>query len=143
MEDKITPYEEFGIECGNGWKPLLKPIFDYIEEYNKSHEDKITIFQIKEKFGGLRVYVDGATLELHNLIENAEYLAEDTCEICGSTKNVGKKAGWITTCCIECAKNIAKNRNQTIRWIPNNLTKPYKWFEISPDGEVKKIESSK
>ena len=33
--DKLqTPYELFGVECGDGWKGLLKPIFDYIEKYN-------------------------------------------------------------------------------------------------------------
>lgn len=36
--DKLqTPYELFGVECGDGWKGLLKPIFDYIEKYNSEH----------------------------------------------------------------------------------------------------------
>ena len=45
------PYELFGIECGEGWKPLYQPILDYIDRYNEDHEEKIEIHQIKEKFG--------------------------------------------------------------------------------------------
>lgn len=47
-----TPYELFGVECGDGWKGLLKPIFDYIEKYNSEHtKNPIVIEQVKEKFG--------------------------------------------------------------------------------------------
>lgn len=51
--DKLqTPYELFGVECGDGWKGLLKPIFDYIEKYNSEHtKNPIVIEQVKEKFG--------------------------------------------------------------------------------------------
>lgn len=47
------PFELFGVECGEGWYPLIKPIFEYIEEYNKNkekEEDKMKVLQCKEKF---------------------------------------------------------------------------------------------
>ena len=72
------PYELFGIECGDGWKQLYQPIIDYIDEYNKTHNDKpIEIHQIKEKFGGLCFYTNFKTDELRSMIEDAEWKAYD------------------------------------------------------------------
>ena len=86
--DKLqTPYELFGVECGDGWKGLLKPIFDYIEKYNSEHtKNPIVIEQVKEKFGQLRFYVNFETEELSKLIEDAECDSWETCELCGSKK---------------------------------------------------------
>ena len=48
-----------------------------IEEYNKTHPDKsqqIEIFQIKEKFGGLRIYLDNAPEYVKEKVRKAEEL---------------------------------------------------------------------
>lgn len=139
MEKLKTPFELFNVECGKGWFELLKPIFNYIEEYNKdeSNTEKIEVLQVKEKFGGLRFYTNFETDELSKLIEEAEFKADNTCELCGSTEKVGKKLGWITTCCEECAKKIAKNGYyEIIRWRPNNIVDGLKWYEINKQGEM-------
>ena len=67
---------------------------DMEEEYNKVP----TASQVKEKFGGLRFYVEGATDEQYELITFAENMSYTICDICGS---VGKpnKRGWIATRC--------------------------------------------
>ena len=99
------PYELFGIECGNGWNKLITPILDYIDLYNSGHDDKIEILQIKEKFGGLRIYTSFSTPELDQLIDDAEEQSFKTCEYCGSTENVSQtKTGWIKTLCSKCMK---------------------------------------
>lgn len=120
MENKETCYELFGIECGDGWREILKPIFDYVSEYNKEHADdsQLEFMQIKEKFGGLRVYMNFYTEELRELIEKAEMASYETCEMCGSTENVGTIInGWITTCCEDCVKKIAEKRvDRIIKW---------------------------
>ena len=139
MEKLETPFELFNIECGKGWFDLLKPIFEYIESYNKddSNKEKIEVLQVKEKFGGLRFYTNFQTNELYRLIEEAELKADNTCELCGSTDKVGKTLGWITTCCEECAKKIAKNSySEYIRWRPNNIVDGLKWYEINKQGEM-------
>lgn len=102
------PYELFGIECGKGWNKLITPILDYIDIYNSGHkeEDKIHILQIKEKFGGLRIYVSPEPKELSEMIEKAEDESYKTCEYCGSTENVTQtKHGWIKTLCDKCREN--------------------------------------
>lgn len=130
-----TPYELFGIECGEGWKEALKPIFAYIEEYNKNNEEKIEIHQIKEKFGGLRCYCNFVTNELNEIIRNAEYECSNTCELCGSKENVGTTLGWITTCCEDCVKKMSEQRPSNIyRWKPYKCDDNIKWFEYK-NGE--------
>ena len=107
------PYELFGVECGDGWKQLLPPLFEKIEEYNKdlADEDKIVIEQIKEKFGELRYYPE----EIKKLVNELEFQAAKTCELCGSTEDVGLKVdGWCTTLCRKCAKDIAKRKGMTV-----------------------------
>jgi hypothetical protein len=54
--------------------------------------------QVKEKFGGLRFYVQAATKEHYNYISFAESMSYRTCESCG---NPGKTYtnGWHTTLC--------------------------------------------
>jgi len=54
--------------------------------------------QVKEKFGGLRFYVQAATDEHYNYISFAESMSYRTCDQCG---NPGKTYtdGWHTTLC--------------------------------------------
>jgi hypothetical protein len=59
--------------------------------------------QIKEKFGGLRMYFDGGDYEkILAITDFAERMSEVTCEICG---NVGKtyRTRWHKTLCKEHA----------------------------------------
>ena len=63
-----------------------------------------TVSQVKEKFGTLRFYVNGATETQYNYISFAESMSGRTCEECGSPgKRLGR--GWIYTSCKEHAKD--------------------------------------
>lgn len=61
-------------------------------------EELPTITQVKEKFGGLRFYVDGGTQEMHHYIEFAEAMSYRTCEECGSPGK-SRNSGWIKVLC--------------------------------------------
>ena len=111
IRDFVTPFEEFGYEVSNGWIPICEKVEEKIEEYNKSHSDApIEIFQIKSKFGELRVYLMDAITgehtpeELKPFIEEVEKEARETCEWCGSKENVHTSSyrGWIRTLCDPC-----------------------------------------
>lgn len=113
IRDFVTPFEEFGYEVSNGWIPICEKVEKKIEEYNKSHSDApIEIFQIKSKFGELRVYLMDAITgddintpeELKPFIEEVEKEAQETCEWCGSKENVRTSSyrGWIRTLCDPC-----------------------------------------
>ena len=54
--------------------------------------------QVKEKFGGLRFYVNGTTDKHHNYISFAESMSYRTCEECGAAGKTYTD-GWHTTLC--------------------------------------------
>jgi hypothetical protein len=58
--------------------------------------------QIKEKFGTLRWYVDNADKTSQKIIDFAELMSENTCEVCGE---YGKtyRTGWHKTLCLKHA----------------------------------------
>jgi len=120
--ERQEPYELFGVECGNGWKHLYQPITDYINEYNQTHkEEPIKICQIKEKFGGLRYYVDHYTDNLRKMIREAEEKSYNTCEICG--KHIDKpitENHWIYAECEECHQKLKKKISKVINMNSEN-----------------------
>lgn len=73
--------------------------FTYIES---GRYPQVVASQVKEKFGGLRFYVEGASNVQHAVINWTESLSYRTCENCGSTKNIGSTQGWYKTLCEEC-----------------------------------------
>ena len=117
-----TCYQLFGVECGEGWYSLIKPIIDYIEEYNKdkSDDDKIVIMQIKEKFGGLRIYTNFHTGKLYDMINHAEDESYHVCEMCGSREDMGQTRGWITSICKSCVTDIATKSLSPKQWYSYN-----------------------
>jgi hypothetical protein len=68
----------------------------------------VRVNQIKEKFGGLRVYVEvsgsGDFKErVRGMIEQAEKQASRTCEFC-SNPGVLRSAGWMRVTCEKHSK---------------------------------------
>ena len=98
-----TSFELFGIECNKGWEALYLPLIE------RCKEEGVTIFQIKEKFGGLRFYVDSASPELFQAIDLAEAASFNTCEDCGEPGKLRTEGRyWIRTLCDEHAKEPSK-----------------------------------
>lgn len=60
--------------------------------------------QVKEKFGGLRFYIDDADEIVHAYIQMAENLASITCEVCGNKGKMENIHGWVRTVCDEHSK---------------------------------------
>jgi hypothetical protein len=94
----------FGFDHGNGWFNL---VYDLLKKIDKLEKPKdFEVFQVKEKFGGLRFYVENSTNEIQNLINEAEEESYKICEFCGSKENVKTErvSGWYTTICQNCKK---------------------------------------
>jgi len=90
------PIKDCGFfSVGVGWYPLIK---DLIEDLIKLGWDK-QVCQVKEKFGGLRFYINGASNDIHNRISEAETLSYETCEVCGGKGELRTKIRWYTTLC--------------------------------------------
>ena len=90
----------FSFECGPGWAGLLERLFDDLGQIMRPTGDLITIRQLKEKFGTLRVYWRGAVdHHVDSLIDDAILLAafrsEVTCQTCGDPGQMRRSGfGW-------------------------------------------------
>lgn len=73
--DRPAIKERYIAGVGNGWLGLIKEL---IEEAIKLGWDR-QVCQIKEKFGGLRFYINGAPDEVHKLIREAEDKSYEIC----------------------------------------------------------------
>lgn len=126
-----------GVEVGEGWKWVIEKFLENLNwlrenrrmipnpEYtgeNKGYNlppfpyiegplPDIKIFQIKEKFGELVIYMDKVpdhiTDDVEKLIGKAEARAELTCINCGKvTDKLENKSRWIRFQCEECNKEM-------------------------------------
>ncbi len=87
----------YGFEVGDGWEPLIRRLSEKLEPLAAVLDDCRTM-QCKEKFGGLRYYMDNATNKMYQLIDVAEAESTKTCEVCGAPGSaVGKT--WLKTAC--------------------------------------------
>jgi len=100
----------FGFECGNGWYWLIDNLCNTIQSYidNNKHLNipQVTATQVKEKFGGLRFYIDGGDKHIQGMISLAESMSYNICENCGTTENVTQTKGWVYTRCENCKKDV-------------------------------------
>lgn len=95
----------WGIECGTGWYNIIDNLCEQIQSYVDTNNcPQVEATQVKEKYGGLRVYVTHEDDYIENLIEEAEKKSYQTCEFCGTTENIGHTQEWIITLCETCAK---------------------------------------
>lgn len=106
-------YIDFGIDmCEEIKNALLEaqrkdPKGGY-DDWNSDDDKKIpylegfTIVQIKEKFGGLRIYYNGAPEGVDEVISKYEERSTEICINCGKPAKYETK-GWIMFVCDECA----------------------------------------
>ena len=63
--------------------------------------NKFYFTQVKEKYGGLCLYNNGATEEVLDIISKYEYLSQFVCDRCGKPADY-QTCGWIENICNEC-----------------------------------------
>jgi hypothetical protein len=92
----------FGCECSDGWFNIINAACSLIATHEE-HEGRTTFLftQIKEKYGTLRMYHNGADSFVMGVIAMAEAMSGETCELCGAPGKRGG-VGWITTRCDKC-----------------------------------------
>lgn len=108
----------FGIECGDGWYDIIRSVCWEIKQHeNHVHNmiklkqkedpdyilpyDSVKFDQIKEKFGGLRIYFTGGDDRVRGIVGLAEDISYKICENCGN-RGEPNKSGWIQTLCKQC-----------------------------------------
>jgi hypothetical protein len=74
------------------------------EMYTYNNPEQVKIAQYKEKFGTLRIYIDGSDDTVGGMIRFAEYLSSVTCQDTGKRGRLCKRGMWYITLCEEEAK---------------------------------------
>ncbi len=95
-------------ECGKGWWPMIEKVASAIDSFNATNPgNPIEVSQIKQKFGGLRIYHYNAPEDIRRLIDETVEEAWHICEHCGSTDGVTTNTeSYRVTLCPECRKAI-------------------------------------
>lgn len=92
-------------ECGIGWYDIINDLSDKLEPLAESRGNQIGEYvfaeQVKEKFGTLRFYLSCATDDMYKLIDEAEWLSQNTCEACGKPGILGGDK-WMAVRCDLC-----------------------------------------
>ena len=119
----------FWFECGDGWLSIIdnlcKEIVNHIDNQRKAldykkergelvcDEDyeniKITVQQVKEKYGGLRFYIYNGDEYVRGMIDFAESFSYKICESCGNPGKL-KSEGWWRTLCDPCRSDDERKK---------------------------------
>lgn len=86
--------EDAKLCIGEGWHSLIDEIYDRLP-------DEAIVNTVKEKFGGLRVYVDRIDNETQQFVDSIEDKSYTICEMCGKPGK-SRSGGWILTLCDQC-----------------------------------------
>ncbi|BFH61101.1 MULTISPECIES: hypothetical protein [Paenibacillus] len=102
--DTMSPWTQYTFECGDGWYQILWDMFTEIEEVYKNNgiKIKLTVGQIKQKFGELRVYIHDALPEVNELIVKYQEISVKICEGCGIESSIQRRVHYWTTLCDDC-----------------------------------------
>jgi hypothetical protein len=99
------------LECGEGWNDLISEWADEVEKLYKENNVEISdlgILQIKEKYGGLRIYLGfdfesdfSLNEKIFEITDKYEEKSYHICEICGKSGHLSQKGGIFKTLCDE------------------------------------------
>lgn len=118
-----------GFQCQDGWYDLIDELLRTIDfNIRFNSRPKLTIKEVKEKFGGLSFDFRGGDDFIHGIVQFAVHMSYKTCEYCGTNQNVGRTQGWISVCCKECHDKIHNRRD--LVWKPNNNQRLIKLIKI-------------
>lgn len=117
---KGTPIMYLPADCSEGWFPLIKNLIERLLLLGWDKE----ICQIKEKFGGLRFYINSGTEQQHNIIAEYEQESYKICEYCGDklTAKIRPNLPWILTLCDECYEKHQNKQTERQRTIVENFS---------------------
>lgn len=99
------PY--YGFSLPHGWTPLVFELFERIDmaltgrgsavvEFGR--RKPLKVLQIKEKFGGLRIYVWGGTPKVNDIIREGEAMSHMICAHCGAPGELRHLDFMLTLC---------------------------------------------
>lgn len=98
--------EELLNYVGKGWWPLVNQLLDDLLELGWDG----AVYQVKEKFGGLRFYIGEGSDEIHERIQQAEDESYSVCKVTGKPGKLRSDLGWMRTLCDEEYEKVKKEK---------------------------------
>ena len=100
----------YDVSISDGWLPLVRNLTRYLEAMASDEgQQPPHVLQVKDKFGGLRFYVDNPTVAQGRVIQFAEMLSFSICERCGTMADVTVEGGWRKALCARCRQVALEN----------------------------------
>jgi len=103
---KLFGDDLISFDCGDGWKDIIDRLLAKI--YDEAIKIDTHVVQVKEKFGGLRVYLGRENEFISEAIRAAEKEAINTCEHCVAKEKITTEGGWLKTLCGQCHESRFK-----------------------------------
>lgn len=104
-------------DINDGWLQILHDCFEemFLTGWNGE------LLQVKEKFGGLRIYLSGYYPEIEEIIIKYSKLSYTVCERCSTTENVESRSsfGWSLTLCPTCRQEYENAKNNNTKQLPS------------------------
>ena len=102
------------VSIGDGWLPLVQGLCRYLQSMSAERGlEPVRVLQVKEKFGGLRFYVEEPSEEQLLVIQFAEMLSFGICERCGTTRDLAIEGAWRKALCRECRRTGEEAERQS------------------------------
>ena len=131
IDNDIINYKYTWIDyVADGWRKAF--IFDFLDEIKAQLEkegkeslEQYTFYDIKEKYGSLRISSRNASAAIVNIENYYESYSEFVCQQCGKPAEYSSR-GWITFLCKKCVeKNHKENYKRSVKYAKkNNKEKP-------------------
>lgn len=93
---------------GAGWRPIVRDAVQKIETAGGKIND------VKEKFGGLRIYCHSESdteTDIYKIIGEAQKQCSTICEECGMPGKVKSINGWYKTVCEKHSVDVWKDED--------------------------------
>jgi hypothetical protein len=126
-----------GWSTGSGWNKLLEIAFRSIQSHlddikyrnewvdNNPEQAKkfdtikrelpeLQVAQIKQKFGGLRLYIDNMDEYTNGIVAMTENMSWHICEDCGNPGKL-REGGWYRTLCDTCHSPASREAKRQLR----------------------------
>ena len=87
------------LSVGPGWHPLLAAFWKYLDQRNEGSPDPIVVVQVKEKYGGLRIYLSHGDNYEVGMTSGIRLASTTICEDCGEPGELRNDIVWIRTLC--------------------------------------------
>lgn len=141
VKDYDWTWHEFEAMGPGWWKAFGLMLCEEIQQelHKFDFVNKFSLLQVKEKFGGLRIYNNGAPGNIHRITDKYEQISQNVCYNCGKPDVAITNAGWLLPLCKECFEkeewHKCKYEDVIDPETPNQIPDSYTVRHYSKDGD--------